>query len=101
MDEPAPFFWPNLAAFESWINRNCHNCRWRSGGPNGPCPDAACPVPKLGLNAMIHNWPTPIQVIGIACNPALHRNTIALTGAPYKCYHRSDKRGRPRRTSNY
>jgi hypothetical protein len=100
MTELGPFFWPTLEAFGAWIDRNCTNCRWKDGGLDGPRPNEACPLPKLGWQAMIHGQPTPIHVIAISCEPAQHPNMIVLPRAPYKCYSRIDKRGRPRKTSN-
>jgi len=97
-EKTPPPFWPNYMEFCAWVDRNCRNCKFNKQGSVGMDPSGPCPAPRLGLDAIIHLKPTPKIVISITCRPSNHVHTLSAPIAPYTCWSRIDKRGRPRKS---
>lgn len=97
MPKPIPPLWSNLHDLTKWIERNCNNCRYLTGGHPGLPPHQRCPVPHLTLRSTIYQSPTPTCVLGILYPPHSTRPFDDPPHPPDTCGSRKDKRGRPRK----
>jgi len=92
---PARHLWHTAALFADWVNKNCITCRWRYRPMPTKNPPEPCYIVTKCLTDLIHDDIVSPDVIATIYGPKLCSQHPLPTPAPYRCYSRCDKRGRP------
>ena len=95
MSIKARTLWPTLIDLETWVSRNCPNCRY----VNKPRPECGpydhCNLSAKCLNAHLQDTEIAEGHVSLLFGPAKVTPANDTPQVPFMCQSRKDRRGRP------